>query len=73
LANFKGRQSLSSKSSSHSGVAQSKEERAAEFQFAELLSGRGMARAKNHGLDTSAMMLCIATIAGVVRYVPAAP
>jgi hypothetical protein len=29
--------------------------------------------AANHGLDTSAMMLCIATIAGVVRYVPAAP
>jgi len=27
--------------------------------------------AANHGLDTSAMMLCIATIAGVVRYVPA--
>lgn len=26
--------------------------------------------APNHGLDTSAMMLCVATIAGVLRYVP---
>jgi hypothetical protein len=27
--------------------------------------------APNHGLDTSAMMLCMATIANVVRYTPA--
>jgi hypothetical protein len=26
--------------------------------------------APNHGLDTSAMMLCMATIAGVIRYTP---
>jgi hypothetical protein len=26
--------------------------------------------AANHGLDTSAMLLCIATIAGVLRYTP---
>lgn len=26
--------------------------------------------APNHGLDTSAMMLCIATIAGIIRYTP---
>jgi len=26
--------------------------------------------APNHGLDTSAMMLCMATIANVVRYTP---
>jgi len=26
--------------------------------------------APNHGLDTSAMMLCIATIAGIIRYKP---
>ena len=28
--------------------------------------------APNHGLDTSAMMLCMATIAGVIRYTPPA-
>jgi len=26
--------------------------------------------APNHGLDTSAMMLCMATIAGIIRYTP---
>jgi hypothetical protein len=26
--------------------------------------------APNHGLDTSAMLLCMATIAGVIRYTP---
>ena len=29
--------------------------------------------APNHGLDTSAMLLCMATIAGVIRYVPSKP
>jgi hypothetical protein len=27
--------------------------------------------APNHGLDTSAMLLCMATIAGIIRFVPA--
>ena len=29
--------------------------------------------APNHGLDTSAMLLCMATIAGVIRYAPSKP
>jgi hypothetical protein len=41
------------------------EVRAGVWEWREVKSN-----AANHGLDTSAMMLCIATIAGVVRYVP---
>ena len=37
--------------------------RAGVWQWVEVKSN-----AANHGLDTSAMMLCIATIAGVIRY-----
>ncbi len=29
--------------------------------------------APNHGLDTSAMMLCMATIAGFIKYAPQSP
>jgi hypothetical protein len=39
--------------------------RAGVFEWREVKSN-----APNHGLDTSAMMLCMATIAGVLRYTP---
>lgn len=41
------------------------ETRAGVWEWREVKSN-----APNHGLDTSAMMLCIATIAGVIRYSP---
>jgi hypothetical protein len=44
------------------------EVRTGVWQWTEVRSN-----APNHGLDTSAMLLCMATIAGVIRYAPSKP